>query len=101
MRENNRRVYSIVDLFRYASLRFTFIAGFSLFFGIQVIYYGISFVSDQLGLNFFLAMYIVAFCELIAYVLTDLFVAKLERKKWIVVGFVLIGVMCVPFIFHN
>lgn len=41
MRENNRRVYSIVDLFRYASLRFTFIAGFSLFFGIQVIYYGI------------------------------------------------------------
>lgn len=65
-------------------------------------------MSDQLGLNFFLAMYIVAFCELIAYVLTgnsmrdvDLFVAKLERKKWIVVGFVLIGVMCVPFIFHN
>lgn len=34
MRENNKRVYSIIDLLKYSSLRYTFIAGVLLFFGI-------------------------------------------------------------------
>lgn len=63
-----------------------------------------------MGLGFYENMLIVAFAELVAYVLTglyliyisiDFFVVRLARKKWILIGFFVIGAMSVLFIFKS
>ncbi|CAD8110050.1 unnamed protein product [Paramecium sonneborni] len=100
-KENNSRVYTIWDLLKYKSLRYVFFAGLMMFFAIQVTYYGISFVSDQLGLDFFLSNFIIAFFELLAYATTDFFITKLNRKKNIIGGFFIVGFMSLYFIFKS
>lgn len=51
-----------------------------------------------MGAGFYANMYIVAAFELIAYIVTDFLVIRLERKKWIIIGFLAIGVLSLPFI---
>ncbi|CAK93551.1 unnamed protein product (macronuclear) [Paramecium tetraurelia] len=97
-KEKNQRMYTAWDLVRNKSIRYIFIACVMMFFGIQMIYYGISFVSDQLGMNFFTSNYIIAFFELTAYLVTDFFVTKLKRKKSIILGLILVGLMSQYFI---
>ncbi|CAD8090428.1 unnamed protein product [Paramecium primaurelia] len=92
-KEKNQKMYTAWDLVRYKSIRYIFIACLMMFFGIQLIYYGISFVSDQLGMNFFTSNYIIALFELTAYLVTDFLVTKLKRKKNIILGFILVGLM--------
>jgi OCT family organic cation transporter-like MFS transporter 4/5 len=91
--ENNERVYSCIDLFRYASLRWVFVCGLSVFFGIQVVYYGISYASDNIGLDFYINNLIIAICECLAYAMTDSVIIKLKRRIWILAGFIMVGAM--------
>ncbi|CAD8190555.1 unnamed protein product [Paramecium octaurelia] len=107
----NQKMYTAWDLVRYKSIRYIFIACVMMFFAIQLIYYGISFVSDQLGMNFFTSNYIIAFFELTAYLVTgkyiiyfrDFLVTKLKRKKNIIFGLILVGLMSQYFLiqFNN
>ncbi|CAD8104271.1 unnamed protein product [Paramecium sonneborni] len=92
-KEKNQRIYTAWDLVKYKSIRYVFIACVMMFFGIQLIYYGISFVSDQLGINFFTSNYIIALFELSAYLITDFLVTKLKRKRNIILGLVLVGLL--------
>ncbi|CAD8175056.1 unnamed protein product [Paramecium octaurelia] len=101
IKENNSRVYSILDLLKYKSLRYVFFAGVMMFFAIKVTYYGISFVSDQLGLNFFTTNFIIAFFELLAFATLDFFITKLKRKTNIITGFFIIGLMSLYFLFQS
>ncbi|CAD8213752.1 unnamed protein product [Paramecium pentaurelia] len=100
-KENNSRVYSILDLLKYKSLRYVFFAGVMMFFAIKVTYYGISFVSDQLGLNFFTTNFIIAFFELLAFATLDFFITKLKRKTNIISGFFIVGFMSLYFLFQS
>ena len=71
--ENNSKVYSIIDLIRYKSIRLNFICGLIMFFGVILVYYGISFASDSLGLNFYINNIIIGISEIIAYLITSIF----------------------------
>ena len=48
-----------------------------MFFGVILVYYGISFASDSLGLNFYINNLIIGISEIIAYLITSIILYKI------------------------
>ena len=48
--------------------------GFQIFFSIQVVYYGIGFATDSLGLNLYINNLIISSFEVAAYCISGIFI---------------------------
>lgn len=72
--------YTMVDLFRYKSLRLITYICCWLFFAIHLIYYGITFTLNGVGLNLHANTLVVGGAEVLSYGMANIFIPYLRRK---------------------
>lgn len=85
---------SVLDLFKYKSLRWPTIAGGMVFLAIQVIYYGTLLNLDHIGYSKLVNQEIIGVSEGAGYIAAELVISKITRKKWSLVGMGLSSAMC-------
>jgi OCT family organic cation transporter-like MFS transporter 16 len=85
---------SLFDLFRYKSLRVKSIMSGLVFFGIQIIYYSMSFSLGSVGLSIYVNQTIVGVSEGIGYLAAEIAIPKVKRKKASFIGMGLSSTLC-------
>ena len=85
---------SIIDLFRYASLRMITIASGIIFLGIQAIYYSTLLNLNNAGFGKLANQEIIGISEAISYVATEFFIDKVRRKKVSIIGMGVASLFC-------
>lgn len=72
---------TILDVFRFKSLRTISICMCVIFFVLSYIYFTPSFLVDKLGFNSYVSQIVVSFSELLAYPISIPFIKKMPRVK--------------------
>ncbi|KAL4464318.1 hypothetical protein ABPG72_017104 [Tetrahymena utriculariae] len=91
--------YSVVDLFKFKSLRVKNICCAIVFLAIQMVYYGITFAISQVGFNIYINSLVIGLCELFAYCVTDHFIPKIKRKITTLIGIGIVTALSFSFVF--
>jgi hypothetical protein len=82
------------DLFRYKSIRLTSIAAGMIFFGVQVIYYSSVLGVDTIGFSKNMNQVVFGVSEMAGYVVCELIVHKIYRKKATYIGMGFTSLFC-------
>ena len=85
---------SIVDLFKYPSLRWKTVSTGIVFLGIQVIYYCTILNLDKTGYDKLTNQEIIGVSEALGYISAELIVSKVRRKKTSFIGMGLSSLLC-------
>lgn len=85
---------SLIDLFKYKSLRWkNQICGF-IFFAIQIVYYSTTFNLGDVAFDPYINQFIVGMSELLGYLAAEFTIPRIKRKLCSYVGMGLTGIFC-------
>lgn len=89
-----KRKSSIVDLFRHKLMRLWTLALICIWFANALVYYGLSFLSSQIGENIYYSMSMLSLVDIPGILLTAFFVEKYSRKAILITVMLLGGISC-------
>ena len=85
---------SLIDLFKYKSLRWkNQICGF-IFFAIQLVYYSTTFNLGDIAFDPYINQFIVGMSELAGYIAAEILIPRIKRKWCSYIGMGITGVFC-------
>ena len=76
--DENRRIYTFLDLFRFLSLRIVTICCFIIFFAAQVLFYGSEFALEDIGYGLYTNGAIIGAADTFGYLLACKKIHKIE-----------------------
>jgi OCT family organic cation transporter-like MFS transporter 4/5 len=97
--DKSGKIFSIIDLFRYPSIRVLSYAASFVFFAIQAVYYGVTFTMSTIGIDVFTNTAIIASAETLAYCISNSVIPLLPRKLTVFSGLFLAALVSCSFVF--
>ncbi len=80
--KSNKKIFTYLDLFKYASLKKITICTALMFFSINFLYYAPLMLISQFGLDFYMNGVIVNLSDLVTYPFSYYFILTLKRRKF-------------------
>eukprot|EP00825_Cyclidium_porcatum_P047608 TRINITY_DN7776_c0_g1_i2.p1 TRINITY_DN7776_c0_g1~~TRINITY_DN7776_c0_g1_i2.p1 ORF type:complete len:401 (-),score=41.66 TRINITY_DN7776_c0_g1_i2:316-1518(-) len=84
--DKTEKQFSVIDLFRYKSIRLMSYAASFVFFSIQAVYYGVSYAMSEVGLGLYINTAVIGSFEFLSYCVTDMFIPHIKRKTTAFIG---------------
>lgn len=96
---NDKKIYTMLDLFKYKSLRYNTYAGFVMFFVNLTVFTGTEYSMRKGGLNQYINLLVLAITETMSYVTVNFYVESIKRKKIMIFSYAFSFVFSFSFLF--